>query len=174
MLFLGTLTYCPTSCVDPPLDLVKKLSLSDGVTISPSTSDLKVVQLADNEGKHQFGTMITESSVDKPFVSNDETVITTEKVDCTGNGYFDTLPMEVIDYIFSFLPLPDLCNSAKVCRFFHNLSYDPSRYTHVNLSSYWSIVNDEALYSLQCRCGKQNSLKYFGEDFGNLQVNKYR
>lgn len=68
------------------------------------------------------------------------------------NGYFDLIPRELIRYIFSFLPLPDLCRCAVVCRLFQEQSYDPTQFTAIDLSSSWHIVNDDALFSIVAHC----------------------
>lgn len=67
------------------------------------------------------------------------------------NGYFDSLPEEVIQLILSKLAMVDLCRLAQTCRLLHTNCYDALQYTELDLQPYWPQVNDMALGSLQKR-----------------------
>lgn len=75
------------------------------------------------------------------------------------NGYFNLLPSEILKYIFSLLSLPDLCRCAATCKLFCSLSYDPSQFTVIDLSSCWHKVNNNALMSVirHCTAGSNTS-----------------
>lgn len=103
----------------------------------------------------------TSSPVDCPAllinslrISSEENAISKRElpVEEYSNGYFDLLPRELICYIFSFLPLPDLCRCSIVCQLFQELSYDPSQFSIIDLSNSWHMINDNALSSIVAHC----------------------
>ncbi|KAI1885550.1 hypothetical protein AGOR_G00204950 [Albula goreensis] len=71
---------------------------------------------------------------------------------CTGNGYFDKLPYELIQLIVSHLTLPDLCRLAQSCKLLQQHCCDPLQYIQLSLQPYWARLTDASLGYLQSRC----------------------
>ncbi|CAH3021908.1 unnamed protein product [Porites evermanni] len=74
------------------------------------------------------------------------------------NGLFDSLPSELIQYIFSFLELIDLIRAAGTCRLFFQHCYDQVWYKELDLKPYWSLITSEVLDSLHTRCSSTEKL----------------
>ncbi|GCB66234.1 F-box/LRR-repeat protein 4 isoform X1 [Scyliorhinus torazame] len=70
----------------------------------------------------------------------------------TKNGYFETLPYELIQLILSHLTVPDLCQLAQTCKLLHQHCYDPLQYVQLSLQPYWTGLDDTSLEHLQSRC----------------------
>ena len=66
-------------------------------------------------------------------------------------GYFTYLPCEITTKIFTFLPLPDLLNTALVCRLFRDHSYDQRHLVAINLQPYWHFADVNLLDCLTAR-----------------------
>ncbi|CAK8678714.1 unnamed protein product [Clavelina lepadiformis] len=155
----GTLTYTSSSPVDPPSRPMSSLSIHD----SPNSSS---ENLAYSESKADF------QNQDSEIIGiNEGTIVVTKNYnDVLPNGYFIFLPPEIMSKIFSYLPFPDFCRAACVCKLFHAYSYDPSQLASVDLHSYWHIVNNNTLHSIQSRCSpsaikgtiRSLSLKWLG------------
>jgi len=129
---IGTLKLSLSSSVDPlPMSLIPVNVISDVIT------DL---------------TNVAESKMDVSLSPKRDDV--TMKSDVTkrwGADYFSLLPVEVLEKIFGFLPLPDLFNAAKVCRSFRYLSYDGRFLRFVQLRPYWHRADSNLLNCLQIR-----------------------
>nr|XP_039251668.1 F-box/LRR-repeat protein 4-like [Styela clava] len=126
----GTLTYYPSTSVDPPVKLFEELKIVDDGTVKSYSNKMKDI----SRNKSKNDTISDKSKVEH------------------NNGYFDNLPPELLCYIFSFLPLMDLCRCARVCKLFHELSYDPSWFNNIDLRSCWHLINDDALECLVTHC----------------------
>ncbi|XP_070566356.1 F-box/LRR-repeat protein 4-like isoform X2 [Ptychodera flava] len=98
---------------------------------------MKQLQISEKEGSRSRG-VIPISSGGHPVV--------------TENGCFDMLPTELIQYIFSYLDVPSLCNAALTCTLFYKHCYDPLQYVELDLQPYWTQIDDSALDGLQSRC----------------------
>ncbi|KAG2468304.1 F-box/LRR-repeat protein 4 [Polypterus senegalus] len=70
----------------------------------------------------------------------------------SNNGYFDTLPYELIQLILNHLTLPDLCRLAQTCKLLYQHCCDPLQYIQLSLQPYWATVNDSSLDHLQTCC----------------------
>lgn len=68
------------------------------------------------------------------------------------NGCFDMLPGELIQLIFKYLSLDDLCVAATTCTLFRKHCYDQLLYVELNLQPYWTVVSGDSLYGLTERC----------------------
>ncbi|XP_013398852.1 F-box/LRR-repeat protein 4 [Lingula anatina] len=68
------------------------------------------------------------------------------------NGYFDSLPGEVIQLILSYLDVPSLCAASMTSTLFFHHCYDPLQYTEINLQPHWPLVSDSSLEYLESRC----------------------
>lgn len=147
----GTSTYSPSSSVDPPSQALERLSISQ--TLTPSSSAEELAYLDSKVDYKAARLAATPTQPDSPV--NSSQVPWQEGV--TSNGYFSILPDEIIRTIFSYLPFPDFCRAACVCRTFRAHSYDPSQLIRLDLSSYWHKINDNALESLAARCRRADS-----------------
>lgn len=158
----GTSSYIPSSSVDPPLHMLDRLDISNkrrppmlraGCQDDTNNNLLKrlccLPVKIPNASRGRSSTDVTKSA--------------------GKNGYFDLLPPELLRLIFSFLPLTDLCRCAMVCRLFHDLSYDPTQFAVIDLSSCWHVVNDDALASIVARCSVKGEESH-EEDSGKPQV----
>ncbi|XP_041478370.1 F-box/LRR-repeat protein 4-like isoform X1 [Lytechinus variegatus] len=74
------------------------------------------------------------------------------------NGCFDMLPGELIQLIFRYLSLDDLCVAATTCTLFRKHCYDQLLYVELNLQPYWMMVSGDSLYGLTERCSQLQML----------------
>lgn len=97
-----------------------------------------------------------------------------EELPDTGNGYFDTLPRELIQVIFTYLEIPDLCNAASVCKLFHQSCYDALQFMDMDFRPYWHMVTDATLDGIRNRCSQLQrlSLSWCG-DWGMISPKSF-
>jgi len=158
----GTLNYSSSTCVDPPTYSLSQMMISSPppplpFNITPSTS---AEELAYDESKPDLKLTPSEESTDLDHQQSSSEFLPEEEnnAECetSSNGHFDYLPSEIIHNIFRYLPLPDFCRAACVCRLFRTHSYDQMQLTELNLQPYWHLIDNAALYSIQVRCQKKD------------------
>lgn len=76
------------------------------------------------------------------------------------NGYFDSLPSELILHIFSYLTLKELSAVATVSQLFYQCSYSPTYECHqnLNLKPYWESIDENAMDGFVKKCRSIRSL----------------
>lgn len=136
---IGTLKLSLSSSVDPlPLSLISTNVIDDVITdlmdVSESKMDVSLIKYP----------ATTDNDVTMKSICDVTTV--NYSVD-----YFSLLPVEVLEKIFGFLPLPDLFNAAKVCRSFRYLSYNGRFLRFVQLRPYWHLADPNLLHCVQIR-----------------------
>ncbi|XP_077978669.1 F-box/LRR-repeat protein 4-like [Glandiceps talaboti] len=123
-------------------------------------TELDAIELIGSKGKDDEGTdldaayaahMLKQMTLNDP-VSSKHQVSGDDDSPVGDNGFFDILPSEVIQLLFSYLDVPSLCNAALTCKLFCKHCYDPLQYVELDLQPYWSQIDDSALDGLHSRC----------------------
>ena len=142
--FLGTLAYSFSSPVDPPTLSMTSMSITPRITPTSSSEELGYTECKED---YRLAREMVVSE-------NEESLLECkEELDYGTNGYFSCLPPEIISKIFEYLPFPDFCRAACVCKLFYMHSYDPSQLSCIDLHSHWHMVNSNTLTSISSRCG---------------------
>lgn len=109
----------------------------------------------------------------------------------SSNGFFETLPKEVIIHIFQYLDLLSLSNVCQVSKLFQLVGSDPQLYTRLYLKPIFHLVSNVMIEGLTKKCSflthldlswcgnysslKPDTLRHFvkncGQNLTNLRLN---
>ncbi|XP_071506910.1 F-box/LRR-repeat protein 4-like [Diadema antillarum] len=92
----------------------------------------------------------------------------------TDNGFFDMLPGELIQLIFTYLSLIDKCHIATTCMLFRRHCYDQLLYMELNLQPYWHLISNNTLSGLRGRCSQLQKLDLsWCGDWGKIEAQEF-
>ncbi|XP_072038828.1 F-box/LRR-repeat protein 4-like [Amphiura filiformis] len=149
-------------------------------------TELDSIELVGTNKQLDNGTDIDEAYINhlqklslQDDVSTKELVVDRDDDDAiptaqTDNGYFDNLPGELVQLIFTYLEIIDLSTAAATCKLFKQYCYDALQFTELDFQPYWYQVRDRNLDGLSNRCSQLQklSLSWCG-DWGMISTQAF-